>query len=45
MHWGVLASTPYANPDSFFHQGQKYTISNFMGGIFGGGIYPPVLNQ
>ena len=41
MQGGVLASAPYAPTDSFFHQGQKHTISNIRGeGIFIGGIFP-----
>ena len=30
----VLASAPYAPAESFFHRGQKHTISNFIRGIF-----------
>ena len=30
---GVFESAPSAPSDSFFHLGQKHTISNFRGGI------------
>ena len=43
---GVIESAPSALVDSFFQLGQKYTISNFRGGILSGGAYaPPVLKQ
>ena len=41
----ALTSAPYATNDSFFHQGQKHTILNFIRGISrGGGICPPTPN-
>ena len=33
----VIASAPYALHESFFHQGEKYTFSNSIRGIFKGG--------
>jgi hypothetical protein len=37
----VLASVPYVTHESFFHQGQKYTILKFIRCIFRGGHMHP----
>ena len=39
----ILASALYVPHESFFHQGQKHTILNFIRGILnmGGGAYAP----